>query len=99
MNDIEMLNFFKLKDNPFKLEVILETFVGYNLERTKLLNSINNKEKIVLVSGPTGAGKTTLLLWIYNNLKTKNKVYIYRPFEKREEFEEYLLINCLFLKE
>ena len=38
MNDTEMLNFFKLKDNPFKLEVILETFVGYNLERTKLLN-------------------------------------------------------------
>jgi hypothetical protein len=82
MNDTEMLNFFKLKDNPFKLEVILETFVGYNLERTKLLNSINNKEKIVLVSRSYWSRKTTLLLWIYNNLKTKNKVYIYRPFEK-----------------
>jgi general secretion pathway protein A len=98
MNDVEMLNFFKLKDNPFKLEVILETFVGYNLERTKLLNSINNKEKIVLVSGPTGAGKTTLLLWIYNNLKTRNKIYIYRPFKKREEFEKYFIDRLSFFE-
>ncbi|MGC9079498.1 MAG: ATPase, T2SS/T4P/T4SS family [Nanopusillaceae archaeon] len=90
MNNIEMLKFFNLKDNPFKLEVILETFVGYDLEREKLINAINNREKIILVSGPTGAGKTTLLLWIYKNINIKNKIYIYKPFNEKEEFEEYI---------
>ncbi|BFI73060.1 thymidine kinase [Nanoarchaeota archaeon] len=94
----DMLNFFGLKDNPFKLEVILETFVGYNLEREKLLNSINNKEKIILVSGPTGAGKTTLLLWTFNNLKIKNKMYIYKSFKDKGEFEEYIKSNLSFFE-
>ncbi|MGC9133462.1 MAG: ExeA family protein [Nanopusillaceae archaeon] len=98
MNNEEMLKFFNLKNNPFKLEVILETFVGYNLEREKLINAINNKEKIILVSGPTGAGKTTLLLWTFNNLDKKNKIYIYRPFNEKEELEKYIKAGFSFFE-
>ncbi|BBL45653.1 thymidine kinase [Nanobdella aerobiophila] len=90
MNDNEILKYFNLNDNPFRLEIILQTFVGYSLEREKLISSINGKEKIILISGPTGAGKTTLLLWTFNNLKIKNKIYIYRPFKEKSEFEDYI---------
>ncbi|MEM1634311.1 MAG: AAA family ATPase [Nanopusillaceae archaeon] len=84
----DLLSFFGLKDNPFKLEVILETFVGYKAEREQLINALNNKEKLVFVSGPTGAGKTTLLLWVFNNYNYKYKIFFYRPFSKKEEIEE-----------
>jgi len=84
MND-NMLEFFGLRDNPFKLEVILETFVGYKSEREIVLNALKNKEKLILISGPTGAGKTTLLLWTFNNFTHKNKVFLYRPTQNKEE--------------
>jgi len=84
MND-NMLEFFGLKDNPFKLEVILETFVGYKAERELVLNALKNKEKLILISGPTGAGKTTLLLWTFNNFNYKNKVFFYRPPQNKDE--------------
>lgn len=88
----DMFSFFGLKDNPFKLEVILETFVGYKAERERLKRAIESREKIILISGPTGAGKTTLMLWMYNNLNYKYKEYFYRPFDNRDEFST-LLIN------
>jgi len=75
----EILEFYKLKDNPFKLDIILKTFVGYETERYQVLNAINNGEKIILILGPTGAGKTTLLQWLNANLGSKNRKYLHRP--------------------
>ncbi len=98
MNDNEILAFFNLKDNPFKLEIILETFVGYDIERKKIIDAIQNKEKIILVIGPTGAGKTTLLMWEYKNLNIKNKLFLYRPFNSKEELEKYLIDNSGLLE-
>jgi len=84
----EILKFYNLKDNPFKLDVILKTFVGYESERNQVLNAINNNEKIILILGPTGAGKTTLLLWMNNNLDNKNRKYLYRPPNSTKELAD-----------
>jgi len=88
-----MLEFFGLRDNPFKLEVILETFVGYKAEREMIINALNNKEKLTLISGPTGAGKTTLLLWVFNNFNYKNKIFFYRPPSTQGELLEKINKN------
>ncbi|HIP66825.1 MAG TPA: hypothetical protein EYH09_01735 [Candidatus Nanopusillus sp.] len=75
----DILKFYGLRENPFSLGVDLSSFVNYQTERAKIINAIENKEKIILILGPTGSGKTTLLLWLYSQIKYKNSVYIARP--------------------
>jgi len=54
-----------------------------SIEKLKidLINAINQKEKMIFLSGPAGSGKSMILKSIYANLKNKKNVfYILNPY-------------------
>jgi type II secretory pathway predicted ATPase ExeA/predicted transcriptional regulator len=67
---------FNWKENPFAFEIIPETFVGYEKQKTDLMAAIEQKEKAILLLGPTGSGKTTMSRWLENELKKNGEAEI-----------------------
>jgi|GEM_PF-342522 len=65
---------FNWKENPFAFEIIPETFVGYEKQKTDLMAAIEQKEKAVLLLGPTGSGKTTMSRWLENELRKNREI-------------------------
>ena len=47
--------------NPFTLIINPKLFTGYETQVHAVLEHINNKHKVALITGATGAGKTTFL--------------------------------------
>jgi len=68
------------KKNPFTFEITPSLFVGYEEQKRHLMHVLEQKHKIVLVTGPTGSGKTTLMMWAQDNVpKNYFSIYIEKP--------------------
>lgn len=67
-NSKKWLEMFGWKRNPFTFDIKPLLFVGYDEQRNMLMNVIQQRHKIILISGPTGSGKTTLVKWTKTNL-------------------------------
>ncbi|MCK4967844.1 MAG: AAA family ATPase [Candidatus Aenigmarchaeota archaeon] len=74
--------------NPFTLEIKPTLLVGYSKEIDILLTNLDERQKHILVTGPTGVGKTTLLKWISSKYNT-----LYLPKPPKEEEELVLIFN------
>ncbi|ACM92705.1 hypothetical protein NAMH_1262 [Nautilia profundicola AmH] len=78
-----MANFSKAKE-VFRDVVDLKLYVPLSaVEKTKkdLLNALDQKEKMIFVTGEAGSGKSMILKSVYNHLKEKNNVfYIANPY-------------------
>jgi type II secretory pathway predicted ATPase ExeA len=62
-------------------------------EKTKqdLLNAINQKEKMILLTGEAGSGKSLLLRSVYNELKEKREVFfVSNPYLEIESVLNFL---------
>lgn len=68
--------------NPFTLDIFHSLFVGRTDQLNTLVNSIDEGQKYVVITGPTGAGKTTLLKYVAEKY---NCIYIPKPPLKKEE--------------
>lgn len=79
---------YGLKENPFLLDIIPETLVGYEKEREALVQALKLGEKHILITGMTGAGKTTLSLWIKKNFN--NVIYLPKPPYNEDELVEII---------
>lgn len=84
---------YGLKENPFLLDIIPETLVGYEKERNALLQALKLGEKHILITGMTGAGKTTLSLWIKKNFE--NVIYLPKPPYNEDELMEIIKRNIV----
>jgi type II secretory pathway predicted ATPase ExeA len=73
--------------NPFTFRILPSASVGYSNQREEILSLLEEKHKIIMVTGPTGSGKTTLLKWISDNLPLGyDHIYIAKPPYKPDEF-------------
>ncbi len=72
--------------NPFTLIINPKLFTGYESQVHAVLEHINNKHKIALITGSTGAGKTTFLKWLDENLRDYSTIYVSKPPQTPEEF-------------
>ena len=68
---------FKLRRNPFTLEINPDLFVGYREQISKLLKNIEQRQKLILLSGPTGSGKTTIISYLTR--KSRDFIYLSKP--------------------
>jgi predicted GTPase len=74
-------------------------------EKTKqdLLNAINQKEKLILLTGEAGSGKSLLLRSVYNDLKDTKKVFfVANPYLEIDSILEmlknlYLMSNHILI--
>ncbi len=84
--DEKYVKLFKWRDNPFSFRILPQLFVGYPKEIEKIVNGIKNRDKILLLIGPTGSGKTTLLKFIANEFDGKDVFYLPKPPKKPEDW-------------
>ncbi|MGC9310262.1 MAG: ATPase, T2SS/T4P/T4SS family, partial [Candidatus Aenigmatarchaeota archaeon] len=73
----------ELEKAPFTFEIMPNLQVGYRDQILRLLKNIDQKQKIVLITGPTGSGKTTLLNYIGSS--EKDIVFMSKPPRKTED--------------
>jgi type II secretory pathway predicted ATPase ExeA len=81
------------------LEINPALFVGYNEQISTLLKNIEQRQKLILLSGPTGSGKTTIISY----LTSKNKDFIYLSKPPREisdllDISDYFIRDLGFLR-
>ena len=79
------------KGNPFVLNIIPSLFVGYEIQKHKLISCVEQKHKVCLVVGATGSGKTTALRWLAENFGKEHgfrAIFISKPPATPEEFIE-----------
>jgi type II secretory pathway predicted ATPase ExeA len=79
------------KGNPFVLNIIPSVFVGYELQKHKLIACVEQKHKVCLIVGATGSGKTTAMRWLAENFgkeKGFRAIFISKPPATTEEFVE-----------
>jgi len=72
-----------LKRTPFTLEINPILRVGYENQISALLRNIDQKQKIIVLLGPTGSGKTSLI----NDLCGKEKNFFFMAKPPRETAE------------
>ena len=78
---------FRWKDNPFSFKIMPDLFVGYSRETEKLANSIQNNDKLSLLTGPTGSGKTTFIKFIAKRFEKEGEVfYLSKPPQNPEDW-------------
>ena len=58
--------------------------------KNDLINAINEKEKMILLTGEAGRGKSLLLNSIYNELKNKNIFFVSNPYLEIESILKIL---------
>jgi len=69
---------YNWKQNPFTLTINPNLYTGYEGQVKALMNHIENKHKIALLTGNTGSGKTMTLKWLEENVH-ENIFYISKP--------------------
>ena len=75
------------KNNPFTFHISPALFVGYKSQIKSVMDAIAERQKIILLVGPTGSGKTSMLKWITENLPDRHDyIFIGKPPFKAEEF-------------
>ena len=73
--------------NPFTFNILPELFVGYTDQTQRIIRVLEEKQKVLLIIGPTGSGKTTILKWVSSNLPQGFEfIYVGKPPVKAEEF-------------
>ena len=77
---------FKWSNNPFILQINPKLFPGYEQPVKTILNHIENRHKIALITGSTGSGKTTLLRWLESEIEGVSALYISKPPKDPVEF-------------
>jgi type II secretory pathway predicted ATPase ExeA len=85
VNVLEWLAAMKWRTNPFIFNINPSLFVGYKAQTERVMMSLDEHHKFVLIVGPTGSGKTTLLRWLQARLNS-DVLYIGKPPEKADEF-------------
>ncbi|MEM7819530.1 MAG: ATPase, T2SS/T4P/T4SS family [Candidatus Aenigmatarchaeota archaeon] len=83
-------------ENPFTFNILPSLFVGYKEQIIRALMAIDEKHKIIFISGPTGSGKTTFLKWISNNINAKKFEIFYIPKPPKSANEFVDLFNNRF---
>lgn len=83
----EWLGLMKWQANPFVFNIMPSLFVGYKSQSERIMTSLQERHKFILVLGPTGSGKTTILKWISGKLKDE-VLYIGKPPQNIAEFVE-----------
>ena len=78
------LSNFNWSENPFTLSISPELIVGYSEEMRSIVRSLAEREKFLLVTGPTGSGKTLTMKWIESNFS--DTLYLSKPPAKPEDF-------------
>lgn len=78
------LSNFNWSENPFTLSISPELIVGYSEEMRSIVRSIAEREKFLLVTGPTGSGKTLTMKWIDSNFP--DVLYLSKPPVRPEDF-------------
>lgn len=89
MGVLEWLYAMNWKMNPFVFNINPTLFVGYKSQTERIMNSLEERHKFLLILGPTGSGKTTLLRWLQGRLSLNKKfdiLYIGKPPQHAEEF-------------
>jgi type II secretory pathway predicted ATPase ExeA len=81
-----------LEKAPFTLEIIPSLRVGYKNQVATLLRNIEQRQKVLLLMGPTGSGKTTLI----NHICSTQKNYIFMGKPPRQT-EDLLKIPYYFM--
>lgn len=73
--------------NPFVLRIEPKLFTGYEEQVKALLQHVDNRHKIAILTGHTGAGKTHALKWLeaYSDGNAA-KLYLAKPPTQPQEF-------------
>jgi type II secretory pathway predicted ATPase ExeA len=77
---------FNWTSNPFVLKIDPRLFTGYEKAVNSILDHIENRHKIALITGSTGSGKTTLLRWLETQVDGFSTLYISKPPKDPQEF-------------
>ena len=88
MGVIEWLKLMKWETNPFVFNIVPSLFVGYKSQAERIMISLEERHKFILILGPTGSGKTTILKWLPARLKKFDILYIGKPPQRIDEFVE-----------
>ena len=76
------------KSNPFAFMILPELFTGHKEEVSKILGSISEGTKFLLLVGPTGSGKTTLLKYLDSEIENSHAIYLPKPPTDPKDFVE-----------
>jgi type II secretory pathway predicted ATPase ExeA len=77
---------FNWDTNPFVLKIDPKLFTGYEGAVNTILDHIENRHKIALITGSTGSGKTTILRWLETQIQGVSTLYISKPPKDPQEF-------------
>jgi type II secretory pathway predicted ATPase ExeA len=84
------------EENPFNFKIYPGLLVGYEQEISTLLESVEARNKFVVVAGETGAGKTNLLKWLTTRYEDERDVYYMpKPPTTNDDLLEYLCEEVL----
>ncbi len=83
-----------LSKNPFTLDINPALLVGYEKQITTLLKNIEQKQKLILISGATGSGKTSLISYLIS--KNNKFIFLSKPPRKASHL---INISDEFIKE
>ncbi|MBU3904753.1 MAG: AAA family ATPase [Nanoarchaeota archaeon] len=78
------------KSNPFVLTIDPKLFTGYEEQVKAMMNHIENKHKVALLTGNTGSGKTSMLKWLEYNIR-ENVFYVSKPPQNPDMFVDIAL--------
>ncbi|MBI4173597.1 MAG: AAA family ATPase [Candidatus Aenigmarchaeota archaeon] len=79
-------SFIGWNSDPFSFRILSDFFVGYDAEKGRIVNSINDGGKFFLFLGPTGAGKTTFIRHLMKLFSQRKALFIPKPPKEPEDW-------------